>query len=140
MDDANVSRGLRAAQEVLESQKRRLDQLNIELPKPELRHIEPLRPPRPAKDFQAALSQNIADAEQALLEDEILAVYHTGSGELIFLREVDYDLPDLIILKGADAQNNRCTVLVNMHAVQIVLKAVKRPSHIERRPIGFATS
>ncbi len=140
MDDTNLSRGLRAAHDLLDSQRRRLDQLNIEPPKFDLQQVEPLRPSRPAKDFQAALSQNIADAEQALQEDEILAVYHTGSGELIFLREVDYDLPDLIILKGADAQNNRCTVLVNMHAVQIVLKAVKRPSHIERRPIGFATS
>ncbi len=113
-----------------------LNQMNFDL---EPRMVE-IHVPRPAaENFQVALSESIAEAEQELQEDEILAVYHTGAGEPIFLREVDYGLPDLIILKGADASNNRCTVLVNMHAVQIVLKAVKRPTHIERRPIGFAT-
>lgn len=137
MDEARERARLQAMQKRLETDHQ---SMRIEPPNVPPRVMEALMPRPPAQGFQRALSQSVARAEQALQDDEILAVYHTGSGEPIFLHEVDYELPDLIILKGADVHNNRCTVLVNMHAVQIVLKAVKRPTHIERRPIGFATS
>ncbi|MGE5618433.1 MAG: hypothetical protein ACM3US_04160 [Sphingomonadaceae bacterium] len=96
------------------------------------------------KDYKLAdtlyeeLEEDIQKTQQGLGPDEqILAIYYAPNGDPIIIDDIGYHNPYLLILKGRDAEGNKCRVLAHMNVVQIVVKILKVVGKQPRRQIGF---
>lgn len=65
------------------------------------------------------------------------SVCYSGGSEPIFVEEISWHNPNLIILSGKDQDLNECTVLVHMSALALVLKRIKVSQPVQHKPIGF---
>ena len=93
-----------------------------------------------ASTFYDRLEKQVKDLEAELKEDEqLLIVYYGQGGEKIFVHELSYHNPTLMIFYGIDSQSNDCTVFAHVYAVQLVVTKVKKSTVPEkaRKPIGF---
>src|SRR5688500_11889427 len=69
-------------------------------------------------------------------DESIVSEYHAGAFSM-FVKFVGYTEPNLIRLRGWYAKTQICTVCVNVNAVSIVTRIVKKTSKNEKRVIGF---
>ncbi|MDE3096289.1 MAG: hypothetical protein KGK07_09860 [Chloroflexota bacterium] len=83
------------------------------------------------------LAEHINEATSALEVGESLQLdWFNSSGECIRVEDIGYHNPNLIKLYGRDNSNRKCTVLVHMNALELVLRVNDSASRQSRR-IGF---
>ena len=78
------------------------------------------------------------EESQLKYNEQLLVVYYNRAGQSIYVHEIGYHNPQLIILFGQDNQGNQRRFLVHMEAVELEVMRVKVESEAqEKRAIGF---
>ena len=88
--------------------------------------------------FYEGLEESIKRTQSELKEgQQLILCYYDQAGRLIFVEDIGYSNPFLIILFGKDTEGNKCNVFLHMAALQLVAKIVSGTAKNKPRPLGF---
>jgi hypothetical protein len=91
----------------------------------------------PAAMFYEHLIKQIQKFEQALKAGEIVLLKHPMAGDVLDVRAIGFQGPDMIVLRGVDSKDRASWLVMHMSAAQLTLQSIAPQRDERRRQIGF---